>query len=223
MQKSNENVTPCVTGELIDGAAEEVALEPASTGTRIATMIGVGLPFAGFITAIVMLWGRGFDLLHGGLFLGMYVITAVGVTVGYHRYFTHRAFRTTRGVECMLAIFGAMALEGPVLKWAAMHRFHHQHSDKPEDPHSPHFQHDADDHDGHAHGFMGVMRGFVHAHMGWMFLPDPKDLHRYVPDLSTDRMLRVISNLWVVWAVLGMVIPGVVAGLITHSWMGALL
>jgi stearoyl-CoA desaturase (delta-9 desaturase) len=204
------------------GPDHDVPLEHASTSTRVATLIGVALPFAGFVAAVAFLWGRGFDWLHLVLFLCMYVLTAIGITVGYHRYFTHKAFRTNRAVEYTLAILGGMALEGPVLKWAAMHRFHHQHSDKPGDPHSPHTHHHGD-HDDHGPGIVGVIKGFWHAHMGWMFLPDPKDLHRYVPDLSADRALRAISDLWVLWSILGMIIPGVIAGLITQSWTGALL
>src|SRR5262249_42614548 len=158
-----------------------------------------------------------FDWLHLALFLSMYVLTAVGVTVGYHRYFTHKSFRTTRPVQCLLAILGSMAVEGPVLKWAAMHRFHHQHSDKPGDPHSPHTHHD---HDDHGPGFLGVIKGFWHAHMGWMFLPAPKDLHRYVPDLSTDRLLRAVSDLWLLWAGLGLLIPAAI-GYAVDGWWGA--
>src|SRR3954469_13970090 len=177
-----------LVSDQLDTAADHPPIEHASTAPRSATLIGVGLPFAGFVAAIVFLWGRGFDWLHLILFLSMYALTAVGVTVGYHRYFTHRAFRTTRPVELALAILGGMALEGPVLKWAAMHRFHHQHSDKPGDPHSPHTHHDHDD--DHGPGILGVIKGFFHAHMGWMFLPDPKDLYRYVPDLAENRPLR---------------------------------
>jgi stearoyl-CoA desaturase (delta-9 desaturase) len=114
-----------------------------------------------------------------------------------------------------------MAVEGPVLKWAAMHRFHHQHSDKPGDPHSPHTHHDHDD--DHGLGVLGVIKGFWHAHMGWMFLPDPKDLHRYVPDLSSDRLLRAVSRLWLLWTVLGLLIPAAVGFALRGSWYDALL
>src|SRR3954468_7000842 len=109
-------------------------LDQASLGTRVATLIGVTTPFLGFVAAVAFLWGRGFDWLHLVLFLSMYVLTAMGITVGYHRYFTHRSFRTYPVVQWALAILGGMAFEGPVLKWAAMHRFHHQHSDQPGDP-----------------------------------------------------------------------------------------
>jgi stearoyl-CoA desaturase (delta-9 desaturase) len=193
---------------------DEHAHLPVSLGTRIAALSAVIVPFAGFVAAIVFLWGRGFDLLHGGLLMGMYIITAIGITVGYHRYFTHRSFQTPRFVQAFFAIAGAMALEGPVLKWVAMHRCHHQHSDKPGDPHSPHE---------HGEGVKGVLQGFWHAHVGWVFSGDPKNLYRYVPDLSGDRMLQVLSKLWILWVVLGLIIPAVIGGLLTMSWKGALL
>src|ERR1700749_1692382 len=113
-------------------------LEPAPVRIRVATLIVVLLPFVGFVTAIVHTWGWGFNWLYLILFLAMYLLTAIGITVGYHRLFTHRSFETTRITKFIFAVLGSMAIEGPVLKWVAMHRRHHQHSDEAEDPHSPH-------------------------------------------------------------------------------------
>ncbi|HEX8524623.1 MAG TPA: fatty acid desaturase [Tepidisphaeraceae bacterium] len=188
------------------------SFETASLATRLTSLAGVCLPFAGFILAIVLLWGRGFGWLHCALLLGMYVTTAVGITVGYHRYFCHRSFQTPRAVQFLLAMLGSMAVEGPVLKWVAMHRCHHQHSDGHDDPHSPH--HGGD-------GFMGVLKGMWHAHLGWVFRGDPKNLYRYIPDLSKDRLLRVMSSTWWLWSGFGLLVPTVLAGLITRSWWGA--
>ncbi len=193
----------------------DLDLQPVSMGTQIASLAAVIVPFVGFAGAIALLWGWGFNLLHGSLMMGMYLITAIGITVGYHRYFTHRSFQTPRFMQALLAMWGAMALEGPVVKWVAMHRCHHQHSDRDGDPHSPH------DHDDHS--VMGVLKGFWHAHVGWVFQGDPKDIYRYVPDLSSDRMLMIISKLWIVWVILGLLIPTVLGGLLTMSWSGALL
>ncbi|WP_428940970.1 acyl-CoA desaturase [Fontivita pretiosa] len=189
-------------------------LEPVSLTTRIASLIGVITPFAGFVLAVILLWGRGFGWLSGGLLLGMYVVTAFGVTIGYHRYFTHRSFQTPRLVQCILAMLGSMALQGSLLKWVATHRMHHQCSDRPGDPHSPH---------DHGEGFLAMLRGMWHAHMGWIFDGDPRNLYRYVPDLSRDRMLRVMSQLWLLWAAIGVILPAVIGGLITLSWSGALM
>lgn len=188
--------------------------DPLSARARIASLVGVVLPFLGFAAAIILLWDCGFDWLHGGLMIGMYLLSAIGITVGYHRYFTHRSFQTPRAVQCLLALLGSTALQGSVLKWAAMHRCHHQYSDAPDDPHSPHH---------HGQGVRGVLRGMWHAHMGWIFSRDPRNLARYIPDLSADRMLRVMSRLWMLWALLGLLVPAILGGVISGSWMGFLL
>ena len=185
-----------------------------SVGTRIVTLLGVTLPFAGVILAISLLWGWGFSWVHLGLMLGMYITTALGVTVGYHRLFTHRSFETTRPVKFILAVLGSMAVEGPVLKWVAMHRRHHQHSDGAEDPHSPHH---------HGPGLHGLLAGLWHAHLGWLFDRDPENLGRYVGDLAPDPVLRTVSRTWTLWTAVGLLIPAVLGGLITMTWGGALL
>jgi stearoyl-CoA desaturase (delta-9 desaturase) len=191
------------------------AEEPrASLATRVVTLLAVVLPFLGLVAAVVLLWGPGFSWLHLGLLLGMYALTAVGVTVGYHRLFTHRSFETTRPMKFVLAALGAMAFEGPVLKWVAMHRRHHQHSDGADDPHSPHH---------HGAGLRGLLAGAWHAHVGWVFDPDPPNLSRYAGDLARERVLRVVSGTWLLWAAVGLLLPAVLGGLLTLSWGGALL
>jgi stearoyl-CoA desaturase (delta-9 desaturase) len=166
------------------------------------------------ITAIVLLWGRGFSVLQLILMLGMYLLSVLGITVGYHRLFTHRAFDAPRAVKVVLVILGSMAVEGPLMKWDAMHRRHHQHSDHHDDPHSPHL---------HGEGFWGVIKGLWHAHVGWLFLPDAPGLDTYVADLRSDRVLRSVSGLFALWVTLGLALPTILGGLITMTWMGALL
>jgi stearoyl-CoA desaturase (delta-9 desaturase) len=185
-----------------------------SLGNRLIYLGAVILPFVGLGLAIGLLWGVGFSWVHLGLLLGMYVFSAFGVTVGYHRLFTHRSFTTNRTVKAILAILGSMASEGPLFKWVAQHRMHHQMSDAPGDPHSPH---------GHGEGFVNALRGLWHAHVGWIFGGDARELDRYVGDLNKDGVLRVVSNLFPLWVALGMFIPALLGGLITMSWMGALL
>lgn len=189
--------------------------QPLALSVRLTYLAGVVLPFVGFVLAIVLLWGYGFTWLHLGLLLGTLIPTALGVTIGYHRLFTHRSFEAPRPVRAVLAILGAMALEGPVIKWAAQHRSHHQHSDAPGDPHSPHL-HEGD-------GLLAMLRGLWHAHVGWIFSPDPPGLYRYAQDLLADRLLRVITTLYPLWIVLSLLIPAAIAGLITQSWTGAFL
>jgi stearoyl-CoA desaturase (delta-9 desaturase) len=133
------------------------------------------------------------DLL---VFALLYVATGLGVTVGFHRHFTHRSFRTTRPVRAALAVLGSAALEGPVTAWVADHRKHHAFSDKPGDPHSPHVEHGG--------GLRGTLRGLFHAHVGWLFLhTDRGSKRRYAPDLLADPVVRAVDRTYVVWAVGG--------------------
>ncbi|MEM6560066.1 MAG: fatty acid desaturase [Planctomycetota bacterium] len=177
-------------------------------------LMAVVLPFAGIVTAAILLWGWGFTWTHAGILAGMYLVTAVGITVGYHRLFTHKSFETGPIMTTIMAVLGAMALEGPVLKWVATHRLHHQHSDDHADPHSPHH---------HGEGIVGMLMGLYHAHMGWLLRGDPKKLYRYVPDLSRDRLIRVLSDYWFLWFIIGLLIPTVIGGLLTMTWTGAFL
>ena len=180
----------------------------------VANLAAVILPFLGLAAAAFLLWGWGFSWVHLGLLLGMYVPTALGITVGYHRLFTHRSFETNRVVQFVLAVLGSMAVEGPLLDWVAMHRRHHEHSDTPDDPHSPH-------HGGR--GLLGLLRGFWHAHLGWIFRPAPPQLARYVKDLRRSALLRDLSALFPLWVAIGLLIPAVLGGVLTCSWAGALL
>ena len=203
-----------MTASATDATSLPMSAGRVSFGTRAAMCLGVVLPFAGLVAAALLLWGWGFSWVHLGLLLGMGAVTSMGVTVGYHRLFTHRSFETNRVVKCMLAIFGAMAVEGSVIKWAATHRVHHRRSDRPGDPHSPH---------DHGNGLWNTLRGLWHAHVGWIFDPDPQNLYGQAADLLGDRLVRTVSNLWGLWAVLGLLLPAALGALITRSWSGALL
>jgi len=185
-----------------------------STATRLATLTAVIVPFLALLTAPLLLWGWGFGWVDFGLLLGMYLLTALGITVGFHRLFTHKSFETNCVVRFILATLGSMAAQGSVLKWAAIHRRHHQHSDSPDDPHSPHQQ---------GRGVWGLIYGFWHAHIGWVFRPDPADLDRYVKDLRQSTSLRVASAMFPLWIILGLLIPAILGGLLTGHWAGVLL
>jgi stearoyl-CoA desaturase (Delta-9 desaturase) len=188
-------------------------LPAVSVSVRLLNLSVVILPFVGFVAVIVSLWGRGFHWIDGGLLLGMYVLTALGITVGFHRLFTHRAFETNKPIQFLLAVLGSMAVEGPLLKWVAIHRRHHQHSDTGDDPHSPH---------DHGDGLLALFRGVWHAHMGWFFEPDSPNLLHYVKDLHQSRLLRSASQLFPLWAILGLLIPAALGGLLTGTWTGVL-
>jgi stearoyl-CoA desaturase (delta-9 desaturase) len=186
----------------------------ASRVQRLATLMGVVVPFLGLIAAVSLAWGRGLSWVEVSLLLGMYAAAGLGVTLGYHRLFTHRSFETVWPVKFILAVLGSMSVQGPLLRWVAVHRRHHEHSDGVEDPHSPH---------GSGGGVRGVIVGFFHAHIGWMFTPHYPNLHRYVRDLQADKLVRRVSRLWPLWAALGLLIPAVLGGLLTATWTGALL
>jgi len=192
-------------------APVSTALSPA---VYIANLIAIIGPIVGLVVAMLLLWGWGFSGTALGLLLGMYLITGLGITVGYHRLFTHRSFETNGFIKMVLGVLGSMAVEGPVLQWVAHHRCHHQYSDVDGDPHSP---------NQHGMGVLGMLRGLWHAHVGWVFRPDAPDLMGYVGDLKHSKLIRVISVLFPLWVLAGMIIPTVLGGVITLSWSGALL
>jgi stearoyl-CoA desaturase (delta-9 desaturase) len=134
------------------------------------------------------------------VFATMYVLTGLGITVGFHRLFTHRSFKTTKSVRAVLAALGSMAIEGPVISWVADHRKHHVFSDQEGDPHSPHVD--------HGHGLKGALRGLMHAHLGWLFIHTQRGLKsRYAPDLIADPIVNWISRTFLLWVVASLTLP----------------
>jgi stearoyl-CoA desaturase (delta-9 desaturase) len=181
---------------------------------KIVNLIGVSLPLAGLIAAIVLLWNRAIGPLELGLLIGFYVITCLGVTLGYHRMFTHRAFEASRAFRATIAILGSMAVEGSVITWVADHRKHHAFSDVEGDPHSPHLA---------GPGFWGAVKGLWHAHLGWLFeTVGTADRQRFAPDLVKDRALRLIDRLFPLWITLTFAIPFALGWLIGGGFTAAL-
>lgn len=181
---------------------------------KIIMSIAVIAPFLGFVTAIVWTWQYGFmGWLYLSMFLGGWFLTGWGITVGYHRMLSHRAFETSSWMEAIWAFLGAMAIEGSPLIWCATHRKHHRHSDKPEDPHSPLI------HDG---GWRDAIKGFVHAHCGWLFGAywTDQDVDHYVPDLAPKKSLQIMDKYYLGFVMISVFLPGVIAGLVTSSWSG---
>jgi stearoyl-CoA desaturase (delta-9 desaturase) len=199
-----------------DGHGIAPEAEHAASGfVRGVTMAAVVVPPIALVATMVLAWGGWFHWVDLALFFGMYVITGLGITVGYHRLYTHKSFHTRGPIAAFFAICGSMAGQGPVVWWAATHRKHHQHSDHEHDPHSPHA--------GRQPGVVGAVRAFLHAHMGWLFADLTPDLKRYVPDLVADRTTMRISAMFPYLVLVGFAIPAVIGGLVTMSWMGALL
>ncbi len=201
-------------------------IEPCSneTADRIATGIVTIVPFLALGLAVWQAWE---SLLHWHDFVVFgiaYVLTGLGITVGFHRHFTHRAFVTSRPVRAILAILGTAAIEGPITAWVADHRKHHAFSDQVGDPHSPHVD--------HGHGLRGALRGLAHAHVGWLFLHTQRaNKARYAPDLVGDPLIRFIDRTTLLWIGLGLAVPfglgyllggTLVAGLTGLLWGGAM-
>lgn len=182
----------------------------------IGSLIAVILPFLGLVAASILFWDTRFSWLNLGMLLGGYLLTAVGITVGYHRLFTHKSFKTNRVVTAALGILGSMAVEGPILQWVATHRCHHQHTDRPDDPHSPNL---------HGPGLGSWLKGMYHAHFGWFFTAglSTAQLERYVPDLLADPLIRRISGLFGLWAAMGVLLPALAGFIVTGTWLGALM
>jgi stearoyl-CoA desaturase (delta-9 desaturase) len=129
-----------------------------------------------------------------------YALTGVGITVGFHRLFTHRSFKTSRVMRVAFAVLGSAAVEGPLIEWVSNHRMHHRFSDRPGDPHSPHLD--------EAGGWRGAFRGLVHAHAGWLFnATDTAAPERYAPDLLADPAMRWVDRTFVIWVLAGLAVP----------------
>ncbi|HEX8857175.1 MAG TPA: fatty acid desaturase [Thermoleophilaceae bacterium] len=185
-----------------------------STADRLYTLIGVFLPFAGFVTAIALLWNRGVGWSDLAVLLLMYVLTGLGVTVGFHRLLTHRAFDSPRPVRYTFAVLGSMALQGSVIDWVSDHRKHHAFADEEGDPHSPH---------GHGPGALGVLKGLWHSHMGWLFeTQGTADHNRYARDLMEDRGMRWIHRRFPLLAAATLALPASLGYLLTGTAAGAL-
>lgn len=175
---------------------------------RIISYVTIILPFLVTIFAIFFMPPRTIDLI---LFGVMYVLTVFGITIGFHRYFTHHSFECKPWVRDALIILGSMAAQGPLLYWVASHRRHHRYADQPGDPHSPN--------EG-TKNWIVKFRSFWHAHIGWMLKYQPEDYGRYAIDLLKSKKIVNLSNKYIYWILLGLVVPGIIAGLYTHSLYG---
>ena len=171
------------------------------------------VPTVALAATVPLVWGWGLTWLDVGLGVGLYFLSGLGVTVGFHRYFTHRAFKADRGLRNALAIIGSLAAQGDVITWVADHRRHHAFADKEGDPHSPWLFGTTP---------AALTRGMFHAHLGWMFGRDRTNAARFTPDLLADRAIVMISRLFLLWTAISLLLPAVLGGLITMSWWGAL-
>ncbi len=191
---------------------------------KIVNLVAVALPLLAFLAAIVLLWNRLVDWTDLAILALMYPLTALGVTIGYHRLLTHRSFQTRRGIRVMLAALGSMAVQGPVITWVADHRAHHTFADEEGDPHSPHTD--------HRDGLAGSIRGLWHAHVGWLLDSQARaSARRFAPDLLRDPALRAVNRAFPLLVLAGLAIPfglglaisGTLAGGLTAALWGGLV
>ncbi|MEX5631266.1 acyl-CoA desaturase [Parafrankia sp. FMc2] len=181
-------------------------------GEQVVLVTTILIPFLALVAAVPLLWGRWISWRDVILAAVMYAITGHGITIGFHRYFTHRGFKTSRPVRAALAIAGNMAIEGPVIRWVADHRRHHAFSDADGDPHSPWR---------YGTGSVALARGLWHAHIGWLFDVEQTDQRRYAPDLLDDPMIVRISRSFALCAFVSLALPAVVGGLWGGSFEAA--
>jgi stearoyl-CoA desaturase (delta-9 desaturase) len=201
------------------------AIKPSAneTADRIITGLVTVVPILLLGLAAWQTWSealRWSDLVVLAL---VYFVTALGVTVGFHRLLTHRSFSTSPWLRGLFAALGSAAIEGPVTSWVADHRKHHACSDREGDPHSPHV--------GHGTGLRGALRGFYHAHVGWLFIHTQRACkERFAPDLLADPVIRFIDRTFIIWALAGLAIAfglgvaiggSIAAGLTALLWGGA--
>jgi stearoyl-CoA desaturase (delta-9 desaturase) len=187
--------------------------ERTSLASRIVTLVAVAVPPLGVLSAIGLFWGVAVRPVDIGLLVVLYVACGLGITVGFHRLFAHKAFKTVPAVRAALAILGSMTVQGPLTQWVTDHRKHHALSDREGDPHSPHGR----------DGLLGGMGGFLHAHMGWLLTTKGMERgRRYGRDLYEDALIRRIDRLYMLWVVLSLGIPFAIGYAVEPTWRGGL-
>jgi stearoyl-CoA desaturase (delta-9 desaturase) len=182
---------------------------------KAVNLAAVVVPFIATLAAIVFLWNSWVSAADLVIAAVMYVLTAVGITVGFHRLLTHRSFQTSKPLEYTFAILGSMAVQGPVIAWVADHRKHHAHTDEEGDPHSPHVSPDG--------GVQSVFAGLWHAHSGWLMSSQGRaDWKKYASDLYEDKGMRFINRHFGSLVYLSLALPALAGFLVTGTLVGAL-
>jgi stearoyl-CoA desaturase (delta-9 desaturase) len=200
---------PPTQGRLVGTVRDETTL-----ASKLVTLVAVVVPPLGAAAAAWGLWGIAFHPVDLALFVVMYAACGLGITVGYHRLFSHKSFKTTPAVRAVLAVLGAMTIQGPLTQWVTDHRKHHAMSDKPGDPHSPHVG---------RHGEHGRLTGLWWSHMGWLFRTKGMERgERWGRDLYDDPLIRRIDRLYMVWVALSVGIPFAVGFAVRGTWLGGL-
>jgi stearoyl-CoA desaturase (Delta-9 desaturase) len=205
-------VAPELTNDDLEHISGTLGGDTQSRGEQIALGAFIVVPFLALVVAVPVAWGGWLGWHDVVIAVFMYALTGHGVTVGFHRYFTHKSFKPARALKIVLAIAGSMAIQGPVVRWVADHRKHHKFSDRDGDPHSPWR---------YGQNTAALVKGLFYAHMGWLFDTEQTSQRQYAPDLLKDRDIVRISRSFP-WLVLAsMLMPPLIGGLWSMSWQGA--
>ena len=180
---------------------------------QAALALFIAVPFIALVAAVPYAWGWGLGWKEAVIAVVFYLVSGHGITVGFHRYFTHGSFKAVRPLRIALAVAGSMAIEGPVVRWVADHRKHHAYSDKEGDPHSPWR---------YGESVPALAKGLVFAHVGWLFDVEQTSQTKYAPDLLADRDIVRVSRSFPLIVAFSLLAPAVLGGLWTLSWQGAL-
>ncbi|GLZ10102.1 stearoyl-CoA desaturase [Actinomadura sp. NBRC 104425] len=191
----------------------EIEPEPQGMFERVLVAVFTGVPFLALFAAVPLAWNRILGWTDVVLAAVFYLVSAAGITVGFHRYFTHGSFKARRWLKIVLGVAGSLAMEGPVITWVADHRRHHKHSDKEGDPHSPwRFGND----------WKALTKGLAWAHYGWLFDGNRTSKERFAKDLLRDRDVMWVHRLFPALVAVSLLLPAALGGLVTMSWQGAL-
>lgn len=195
-------------------AKPDIDDEPNTMVQRVLVGVFVAVPLVALVAAIPLLWTVGFFSWHDAVIgLFFYYLTGLGVTTGYHRYFTHSSFKAKTWFRVVLAVAGSLAVEGPVITWVSDHRRHHKYSDREGDPHSPWR---------YGENAMALAKGLLWAHIGWLFDENKTSQQKFSPDLLADRKIKLVDSLFGLWVFISLVAPALIGGLWSMSWHGAL-
>ena len=169
------------------------------------------IPSFATIVAVAIAWKTGISAVDLGLLVSTYILGIIGIEVGFHRYFAHNAFQASKGVKIALAILGSSAAQGSINYWISNHRRHHQYSDKSGDLHSPYIREDAP---------LTGLKGLWHAHIGWIFDHELTNTNTYAKDMIRDSLIVQLNKTYLWWILLGLVVPALLGGVLTGTWMG---
>src|ERR1700689_403186 len=195
------------------GPIPDLLPEPIGAGEKTLVAIFVVVPFLALLAAVPLAWGWGLGWHDIVIAVVFYMISGLGISMGFHRYFTHKSVKANTGLRVALAIAGSLAIEGPVVTWVADHRRHHKYSDREGDPHSPwRFGTDT----------RALAKGLAFAPVGWLFDGNHTSPEKFCPDLLADTKVRRISESFTALVVISLLAPALIGGLWSMSWQGAL-